>query len=54
MNTYTVFEIAGIKNALLSGCYAGYLGAHNKPEYPAYSYVMQSMTAVIHFHYCLN
>jgi hypothetical protein len=34
--------------------YSGYLGQHNKPDFPAKSYVLQSMAGIIHFHFCLN
>lgn len=34
--------------------YRGYLGEHNCPQFPANTYVMQSLHKVVHFHYCLN
>jgi hypothetical protein len=54
MNHYAVHLFEGEKHAHLNYIYRGYLGQHNKPEYPHFSFIMQSMFKVIHFHFSLN
>jgi hypothetical protein len=34
--------------------HGGYLGEHNRPLFPASSYVFQSLCGIVHFHYCNN
>lgn len=34
--------------------YRGVLNEKNLPTFPANTWVFQSMTTIVHFHYCLN
>lgn len=34
--------------------YRGYLGERNCPQFPANSFIFQSTSTIVHFHYCLN
>lgn len=40
--------------AKISKKYRGYIGERNAPQFPANSFVMQSISTIIHFQYCLN
>lgn len=55
LNTMTVIKShETTKEFLLKYQYKGYLGNHNKPNYPADSYLFQSLFKIAHFHFCKN
>jgi hypothetical protein len=51
---HTMLPVYLLTDAILRYHYKGCLGNHNKPKFPATTYLFQSSTGIVHFHLGVN